>query len=116
VNQLESHIQIQCVNWFRLQHAQIKDKLISIPNGGLRNVATGARLKREGAKAGVWDLLLLMPNEKSANGGLFIEIKTPTGKLSKTQSDFFLEHRDYYAFAVCRSLDEFINAVNGYLK
>ena len=59
---VESKIQIACVNWFRYQYPKYKKLLFSVPNGGARNSITGAILKMEGALAGVSDLIFLKPN------------------------------------------------------
>jgi hypothetical protein len=57
--------------------------LFAIPNGGLRRPRTAGRLKAEGARDGVPDLLL--PVARGGHHGLFIEMKSPTGRLSPRQ-------------------------------
>lgn len=57
--------------------------LFAIPNGGLRRPRTAGRLKAEGAQDGVPDLLL--PVARDGHHGLFIEMKSPTGRLSQRQ-------------------------------
>jgi hypothetical protein len=57
--------------------------LFAIPNGGLRRPRTAGRLKAEGAQDGVPDLLL--PVVRGEHHGLFIEMKSPTGRLSPRQ-------------------------------
>lgn len=57
--------------------------LFAIPNGGLRRPRTAGRLKAEGARDGVPDLLL--PVARDGYHGLFIEMKSPTGRLSPRQ-------------------------------
>lgn len=52
--------------------------IFAIPNGGQRSAATGARLKAEGVVPGVPDLFI-------PAWGLFIEMKTLTGKVSPEQ-------------------------------
>ena len=59
----EHHIQQQCVEWFRLQHANLAPLLFAVPNGGHRNITTAQTLKAEGVLAGVSDLILLYPNK-----------------------------------------------------
>ena len=49
--------------------------LFAIPNGGLRDKITAAKLKHEGVKPGVPDLMLPWPCR--AYAGLFIEMKRP---------------------------------------
>lgn len=49
--------------------------LFAIPNGGLRDKVTAAKLKHEGVKPGVPDLMLPLPCRDYA--GLFVEMKRP---------------------------------------
>jgi len=115
MNHPEHDLQVACIRWFDLQYPKYKHQLFAIPNGGRRSAREGARLKAEGVRAGVWDLFLA---ERGANreGGMFIEMKSEKGKLTEAQKNFETYLEGSYAFAVCRSLDEFINAINGYLK
>lgn len=79
---LESTEQIIFVNRVRHFHPDIL--IIAIPNGGLRDVRTAARLKAEGVLAGVPDLLI--PHARKGFNGLFIEMKrTAGGKVSDKQ-------------------------------
>lgn len=57
--------------------------LFAIPNGGLRNKVTAARLKREGVKAGVPDLML--PVARGGYHGLFLEMKIGSNKPTQQQ-------------------------------
>ena len=58
--------------------------IIAIPNGGLRDVRTAARLKAEGVLAGTPDLLI--PHACKGYNGLWIEMKrTAGGKVSEKQ-------------------------------
>lgn len=62
--------------------------LHAIPNGGTRSLATGARMKAEGTKAGVLDIFL--PLARSGYHGLYIEMKKPgkINNLSSVQKEF----------------------------
>lgn len=93
--------------------------LFAIPNGGWRSKAQAGRLKAEGVKAGVADLFLPVGLQMGATWrhGLFIEMKTETGRSSPAQRDF----RDYammfgYAYALCRSAGEAIEQICIYLN
>lgn len=55
--------------------------LFAIPNGGKRDPATAARMKAEGVKSGVWDIMLAVP--KAGLCGLFIEMKKPEERTRK---------------------------------
>ena len=48
--------QREFVSWFRKRHRGIR--IIAIPNGGQRSIATAARLKAEGVMPGVPDMFI----------------------------------------------------------
>lgn len=122
----ESDIQIACVEWFRYQYQDLV--LFAIPNGGQRKLTTvhtkhgtkdlpleAKRMKDEGVLAGVSDLMLMKANRFFH--GLFIEMKTDKGKQSDTQKAFEVKaKREGYAYATCRSFDDFQKAVTDYLN
>lgn len=109
----ESNIQCTCVRWFRYQYPRLV--LFAIPNGGNRSAVTGAIMKREGVLAGVADLFLAYPS--GDKHGLWIEMKTGKGRQSESQKVFQAEmERNDYGYVVCRSLDEFIDEVEKYIK
>lgn len=110
----ESNIQIACVEWFRYRYPRYAGVFFSVPNGGHRDKITGAIMKREGALAGVSDLLLLVA--KGGFHGLCIEMKTPKGRQQESQKRFE-DHvsEQGYLYRVCRSLDEFMETVGDYL-
>ena len=89
--------------------------LFAIPNGGNRDAVTGARLKREGVKSGVPDMMLPVP--RGGYCGLFIEVKTPKGRLSVNQQSWFaaLEKVGNKCIVV-RSPTEAIDAIMEYLS
>ncbi len=60
--------------------------LHSIPNGGLRDIRTAARMKAEGLKPGIADIFLPWPIE--GMHGLYIELKKSNGKSSDDQLAF----------------------------
>jgi len=87
-----------------------------IPNGGMRNKATAARLKAAGVKAGIPDLLVPVPRGKY--GGLFVELKSLKrgAKLSKEQLEMIEKLRRYdYVVAICYGWREALKAISGYL-
>ena len=97
--------------------------LFAIPNGGARHVITGARLKREGVTAGMPDLMLcsvrsnIIEGSQTDCGGLFIEVKTRKGRLQDNQKNMIERLRkEDYVVAVCRSVEEIIDAVASYLQ
>ena len=111
----ELRIQSACVRWFRLQYPKMKHNLFSVPNGGKRDAVTGAKLKEEGALAGVADLILLKSNR--FYGALLIEMKTPKGSQSDSQKEWESKiTQDGYKYVIIRSLDEFRKVVKQYLS
>jgi hypothetical protein len=90
--------QREFVSWVRKNHPKIK--IFAIPNGGLRGIASAARLKAEGVSAGVPDLFI--PSLK-----MFIEMKIAGGKVSDSQCEWL----DYlvgagYTCCVCYGKEE----------
>jgi hypothetical protein len=110
----EHQLQCACVQWFKLQFPAMRHNLFAVPNGGRRDRITGARLKAEGVKAGVADLILLRRN--SQYGALLIELKTPRGSQSQAQRDWQKAiEKDGYKYVVVRSVQAFIQTINDYL-
>ena len=62
---------------------RIGDYLFAVPNGGARSKATAGKLKAEGVKAGVWDLMLALPIGRTP--GLWIEMKAGRNNLTPEQ-------------------------------
>jgi hypothetical protein len=72
-------------------------------------------MKQEGALAGVPDLFLAESTQSHA--GLFIEMKVGTAKPTDKQEKMHEQLRvGGYRVEVCRSFDEFIEAIQNYLK
>lgn len=111
----ESNIQICCVQWFRLQYPKLAKLLISVPNGGRRDIITGKILKAEGTVAGASDLILLL--RRGNYGCLCIEMKTEKGKQSDSQKVWQKEMETFgNRYVICRDLISFMNEINNYLK
>lgn len=105
----ESGIQQSCVRWFRYAFPQYV--ILSIPNGGSRNVIEAANLKKEGALAGASDLMVIAERRV-----LFVEMKTAKGRQQDSQKAFqkrveALGHR----YVICRSLDDFMQKLKEWL-
>lgn len=128
MNQEEHNIQAACVRWFGYAHPELRGLLFSVPNGGARSKATAGRLKAEGVTAGVSDLILLVPRCRASitennaasieiKHALCIEMKTQKGYQSHEQKEWQKKVEDHgYNYAVCHSLDEFIDTVEAYLR
>lgn len=114
----ESRMQQAVIKWWALKHKEFgvpECLLFAIPNGARRDKVVGAILKKEGVRAGVPDLFLAVPNK--IKHGLFIEMKTDTGMLSKAQEDFVsCATFDDYSVAVCRSFSDAALTIENYLR
>lgn len=120
-NDNESRIQQEFISIIRqLSVAYPKLSLLfAIPNGHKRHPATTRKLKAEGVLAGIPDTFLPVPkihNNTIIKAGLFIEFKSPAGKLSPTQS-IIKEAliKNHYEYAVCRTSSEALDIVLDYL-
>lgn len=91
------------------------DLLFAIPNGGKRQRVIAAKLKAEGVKSGVPDLML--PVARGNYHGLFVEMKRKDGKESPNQKVWRerLIAENYQAI-VCHSWLEAKDAIIFYLN
>lgn len=113
----EHQLQAACVTWFRYTYPKFRLLLFAIPNGAeLKNGAKAwKKLEAEGAVAGAADLFLSLPVGELA--GLYIEMKTPKGRQTKTQKEFEAAVvAQGYGYAVPRSSIEFEKVVKRYLE
>ena len=111
----ESDMQQACIKWFDYQYSNKAILLYAVPNGGSRNVREAVRLRKEGVRRGVADLFLSIPR-KGLNG-LYLEAKTAKGRQSEFQKNFEkMVIAEGYGYRIFRSLNEFINVVEDYLK
>lgn len=127
-HQSEDSIQMSCVSWFRVAHPELARLLHHSANEGKRTTrivhthagarvvcSGGARLKAMGMQTGFPDLFLAVPSR--GMHGLFIEMKSETGRLEPSQREMLaLLSEQGYATAVCRSLDEFQHVTDSYLQ
>lgn len=90
-------------------------RLAAIPNGEKREKQVAARLKRAGTNAGIPDLVLPVP--RGGYHGLWIELKTATGRVRPEQEEWlaFLNAVGYRA-VVCRGADDAIRTLETYLQ
>lgn len=107
---LEHDIQCNLIEWvndYGVKQYPKLSTLFAIPNGSLRNIIVAKKLKKEGAKAGVWDLFLPAPVfwESYSTGkftaeigsgyhGFWLETKRPGEKLKPEQTKFGLQMQE----------------------
>ena len=100
--------------WWRTPWAA-RILLFAIPNGGARDIITGARLKAEGVLAGVPDLFLACPAGES--NGLFIEMKRQRGgKVSDKQFAVIQRLQNAgYSVVIAHGMQEAMDAIKMHL-
>jgi hypothetical protein len=99
----EHREQATLFQWAELARARWPELALmyAIPNGGHRHKAVAARMKAEGVKAGVPDICL--PAPRGRWHGLYIEMKTRTGRASKAQKAWLRAlQAQGYRVAICR--------------
>lgn len=58
----------------------------AVPNGGKRSIGAAGKLKMEGVKPGVPDIVLPVP--RGGYGALYVEMKTAGGSITPSQADW----------------------------
>ena len=113
--QPEQILQINVVNWFNYQYPQYEDDLHHFANERKCSMRQGVTLKRMGVKKGVTDIFIGLPC--GGYYGLWLELKTEGGKLSKEQKEFIdrKNARGYLALAAW-GFDDAVNAIKDYLS
>ena len=89
--------------------------LYHTPNGGSRNSAEAANLRRQGVRPGVPDIFL--PVARCGYHGMYIELKRRKGgRVSAAQQRFItaVRKQGYYA-VVCFGADDAFNTIIAYL-
>lgn len=125
---IEDDHQKALITWAKFQRIKsgkfsghkIIDYLFAIPNGGRRNAREAARLKAQGVKAGVSDLMLAIPSKE--HHGLWIEMKKPIvkGKVPPTSEHqkTWIERMLFAGFEakICYGFDQAKATIEEYLK
>ena len=111
----ESDLQKACKRWFDYQHGHLAKMCFCVPNGGFRNFKEASRMKAEGVVAGASDIILLVG--RNGYNALCIELKAEKGRQTDLQREW-QEVAEKYGnkYIIVRSLEDFINEVNNYLK
>lgn len=111
---------VEWINLLTIEGIRMGDYLHHSPNGGKRSKSEGSRFKKMGTKAGFPDLFLALPvikNKSIHRAGLFIEMKSRNGKVSKKQKSFIDNLRAVgYETAICYGYEDAKKAVMEYFK
>ena len=106
------------IDWANMRSATLLELelLFAIANGGERNLLVAKKLKAEGVKAGVPDLML--PVARGGYHGLFIEMKRMKGgRVTKQQTEWLNRLiRQGYSAVVCRGCHDAIQTIEDYLR
>lgn len=99
--------------WYANRYPELH-LLFAVPNGGLRTRGVAGKLKAEGVKSGVPDLLLLCP--RNGFHGLAIEMKTKKGQTSEAQ-EWWIEQltAQGYRAEVCKGYEAAWSVIKAYL-
>ena len=115
----EAQHQALLIKWTQLpsireQYPELK-LLHHIPNGGKRDTIEAKHLKAQGVKSGVPDLCL--PVARKEYHGLYIEMKTETGKPSDNQK-WWIEQLNgqKYKAVICHGWEEARKCLTDYLN
>ena len=113
----EHEEQASLIRWAELRQAEWPELALlhAIPNGGDRHRVTAAKLKAEGVRPGVPDLCLPVP--RGGWHGLYIELKTRTGRASKDQRRWIAALRRLgYRAEICRGWEAARVVIENYLS
>jgi hypothetical protein len=124
INPSEADIQASFIVWFNLFKPTLADSIFHVPNGGSRfkvknkrgewYCPEGNKLKKMGAKSGVADIFLMVPNRQFH--GLWLEFKSEKGKQSPEQKEFEKTALSRgYQYKIAKSLDDAIKIVTEYV-
>ena len=101
-------------SWMKQQKPEL-GLLYHVPNGGKRDIGTARKLKQEGVKAGVPDIVL--PVSRGGYHGLYIELKVGKNKPTKEQKEWMeaLKQEGYYTMW-CVGSEAAIKIIEEYLQ
>lgn len=115
--QSESASQQALIKWWATACHEFRlpeETLMAFPLQGARSARNGARMKAEGMRRGTPDVLLAIPRGDCC--ALWIEMKSTIGYLRPEQKKMLAMLTEHgAATVVCRSTEEAIKAVTGYL-
>lgn len=109
--------QVALFQWAEWQSGAMPELklMFAIPNGGARNIVVATKLKAEGVRAGVPDIMLPVP--RGLYHGLFIELKKPKGTVQPNQREWIAAlGLQGYRSVICYGWEEAKDTVLAYLK
>lgn len=110
----ESNEQIAAMDWLRAQHPKIALHTLHIGNERKATYYAGYIMKRMGVLKGASDLFMAWP--LGGFHGLFIEVKSATGRPTQEQKEFIQRMLDAgYMAKVCYGAEEVILTMKLYL-
>lgn len=110
----ESDEQIKAMEWLRQTHPLIALHTMHIGNERKASYYMGWLMKQMGVLKGASDLFMAWPN--GGYHGLFIEVKSKTGKASPDQKAFLQRMKEAgYKAEICHGADQVINTMKEYL-
>jgi hypothetical protein len=114
-NPSEHQEQAAVIQWMKLQHPWLVNHTIYIMNEKRCSAYVGSQLNKQGRLPGASDLFIANPNFKYH--GLFIEMKSLTGKPTKIQLEFLERMSKFGYFACCCcGADNAIATITAYLN
>ena len=128
----ESLSQIALIAWFKLRYPTLEGLLVGYPAGVYLGIKQRVRMKAMGLTPGFPDLMLLFPkiirDELFPNEccykyratfipGMFIEMKSAKGKVSKVQKEYHKKLADQgYTIVIPYSFEEAKDEIKKYLE
>ena len=113
----EAEHQMNVIAWSQLHRDEypVLALLHHIPNGGNRDRIEAAHLKQQGVKPGIPDLCL--PTARGGYHGLYIEMKTKTGRLTDVQIWCGVQLlKQGYFWEVCHGWESAVRVLEWYLS
>jgi len=133
----ESLSQIALLKWFKLRYPALEGLLVGYPAGVYLGMTQRVRMKAMGLTPGFPDLMLLFPKKRERilashlcgedspyktrvttyTPGLFIEMKSKKGKVSKVQKEYHKKLSDQgYTIVISYSFEEGKEEIKKYLE
>lgn len=110
----EHNTQAAFFDWLNVANIQGVELAFAVPNGGQRHPAVAAKLKKEGVKPGVPDVLL--PVARGGFIGLSIEFKHGDGNPTKDQRERITAmQKEGWCVVVCWDWQAAARLVQGYM-